>query len=83
MPWYLEALLSIPLGLLLGNFTEWWFHRFVLHGLGKKPGKLWSFHFHAPRLGGPTSAQALRSPHGPQPACQLVCPKPWFDGVLS
>lgn len=46
MPWYLEALLSIPFGLLLGNFTEWWFHRFVLHGWGKKPGKLWSFHFH-------------------------------------
>ncbi len=46
MPWYYEALLSIPAGLLLGNFTEWWFHRFVLHGLGRTRGTFWSFHFH-------------------------------------
>ena len=46
MPWYLQALICIPLGLALGNFTEWWFHRWVLHGLGRKPGTFWSFHFH-------------------------------------
>lgn len=46
MPWYLEALISIPAGLLLGNFTEWWFHRIVLHGLGRTRETFWSFHFH-------------------------------------
>src|SRR5690606_224602 len=46
MPWYIEALLSIPAGLLLGNFVEWFFHKYVLHGLGKTRGTFWSFHFH-------------------------------------
>ena len=46
MPLFLELSLSVLAGLLLGNFTEWWFHRVVLHGLGRRRGSFWSFHFH-------------------------------------
>eukprot|EP01031_Cornospumella_fuschlensis_P019288 gene19288-23634_t len=33
-------------GLLLANFIEWFFHKHVLHGLGRVRGRFWSFHFH-------------------------------------
>lgn len=33
-------------GLLWANAGEWWIHRFVLHGLGKRRASFWSFHFH-------------------------------------
>lgn len=46
MPWYLEAPLSLIAGLLLANFIEWFFHKHVLHGLGRVRGRFWSFHFH-------------------------------------
>jgi len=41
----LSALLQVVLGLLAENAGEWFFHRFVLHGLGKKPGSFWSYHW--------------------------------------
>lgn len=37
---------GVLLGLLYGNFVEWFGHKYVLHGLGKKKSSLWSFHFH-------------------------------------
>ena len=37
---------AVLLGLLYGNFIEWFAHKYVLHGLGKKRSSLWSFHFH-------------------------------------
>lgn len=39
-------MLGIPIGLLVGNATEWIVHKYVLHGLGKKKDSFWSFHFH-------------------------------------
>ena len=41
-------MIGIPLGLVAANATEWWFHKYVLHGrkLGKNRGNFWSFHFH-------------------------------------
>lgn len=39
-------MIGIPLGLAYANAFEWAFHRYVLHGLGKKKGSFWSFHFH-------------------------------------
>ncbi len=41
-----NILLAIPLGILTENFFEWLFHRYVLHGLGKKKDSWWSFHWH-------------------------------------
>ncbi|MFO0613656.1 MAG: sterol desaturase family protein [Polyangiaceae bacterium] len=38
-------MLGIPLGLLYANAVESMFHRYVLHGLGKKPGSFWAFHW--------------------------------------
>jgi hypothetical protein len=38
--------LGIPVGLAVANATEWAFHKFVLHGLGKNPKSFWSFHWH-------------------------------------
>lgn len=43
----LEWTLPIPLALLYANFLEWSIHKYVLHGLGKKKGSFWSFHWHA------------------------------------
>lgn len=39
-------MIGIPLGLLAANATEWVVHRYVLHGLGKKKGSFWDFHWH-------------------------------------
>ena len=38
-------MLGIPLGLLYANAGEWFIHRYVLHGLGKKKTSFWSFHW--------------------------------------
>ncbi len=39
-------MLGIPLGLLTANAVEWGMHKYVLHGMGKKRGTFWAFHFH-------------------------------------
>ncbi len=39
-------MLGIPVGLAYANLSEWVIHKYVLHGLGKKPGSFWSFHWH-------------------------------------
>ncbi|MCX7110806.1 MAG: sterol desaturase family protein [Proteobacteria bacterium] len=39
-------LIGIPLGLFVENVGEWVMHRYILHGLGKRPGSLWSYHWH-------------------------------------
>jgi hypothetical protein len=33
------------LGLLVENAGEWAFHRYVLHGLGRRPGSFWHYHW--------------------------------------
>lgn len=40
-------MIGIPLGLLYGNAAEWFLHKHVLHGLGKKKKSLFRFHWHA------------------------------------
>jgi hypothetical protein len=40
------VLLQIAAGLVYANVTEWLVHKYVLHGLGKKKGSYWSFHWH-------------------------------------
>ena len=39
-------MIGIPAGLLTANAIEWVVHKYVLHGLGKRPGSFWSFHWH-------------------------------------
>lgn len=39
-------MIGFPLGLLASNASEWLIHKHVLHGLGKRKGTYWSFHFH-------------------------------------
>jgi len=39
------ALAQVCLGLLAENAGEWFFHRYVLHGLGKRHGSLWGYHW--------------------------------------
>lgn len=41
-----EAFVGFPLGLFLANGFEWAFHKYVLHGLGKKKGTFWNFHWY-------------------------------------
>ncbi|MCA9530032.1 MAG: hypothetical protein KC543_07840 [Myxococcales bacterium] len=38
-------MIGLPLGLLYENAGEWLVHRYVLHGLGKRPESYWSFHW--------------------------------------
>jgi hypothetical protein len=38
-------LLAIPLGLLYANAGEWFIHKYVLHGVGKRKGSFWDFHW--------------------------------------
>jgi hypothetical protein len=35
----------IPLAFLYSNLSEWIFHKYVLHGLGKNKKSFWSFHW--------------------------------------
>ncbi len=37
--------LGIALGLLHANAVEWLTHKYVLHGLGRKKGSMWRFHW--------------------------------------
>lgn len=39
-------MIGIPLGLAYANAGEWFLHKYVLHGLGKKRRSFWAFHFH-------------------------------------
>jgi sterol desaturase/sphingolipid hydroxylase (fatty acid hydroxylase superfamily) len=39
-------MLGIPLGLAASNATEWLMHKYVLHGLGRRKGSFWAFHWH-------------------------------------
>jgi hypothetical protein len=38
-------MIGILVGLALGNMTEWAVHKYVLHGMGKKKGSFWRFHW--------------------------------------
>ena len=42
---FLLHLLWIPAGLFFANLIEWVFHRFILHGLGKRKNSWWAFHW--------------------------------------
>jgi len=39
-------MLGFPLAFVYANAAEWWIHKNVLHGPGKKRESFWSFHFH-------------------------------------
>ena len=41
----LQLLIGIPLGMLAENAGEWFTHRFIFHGLGKRRGSLWAYHW--------------------------------------
>jgi sterol desaturase/sphingolipid hydroxylase (fatty acid hydroxylase superfamily) len=37
---------SVPLALFVANGGEWFIHKYILHGLGRKKTSFWSFHWH-------------------------------------
>lgn len=39
-------MIGIPLAMLSSNATEWFVHRYVLHGLGRNRRSWWAFHWH-------------------------------------
>lgn len=39
-------ILQVLAGLVYANVTEWLVHKYILHGLGKKKGNFWAFHWH-------------------------------------
>jgi hypothetical protein len=39
-------MIGIPLGLAFANASEWFVHKYVLHGLGRRKGSFWQFHWH-------------------------------------
>ena len=41
----IEAIVFVILGCFYGNFMEWMIHKYFLHGLGKKPKSILSFHW--------------------------------------
>ena len=58
-------MIGIPLGLLYANGVEWASHRYLQHGLGKKKGTFFAFHWHEhhrnARRNGHYDADYLRS----------------------
>ncbi len=40
-------MIGLPIGLFYANAVEWVVHKYVLHGLGKKKGSMFSFHWKA------------------------------------
>ncbi len=41
-----RAMIGIPIGLVYANATEWFVHRYILHGLGRNKTSFWAFHWH-------------------------------------
>lgn len=41
-----SAFLQFVLGFVYVNLLEWLIHKYILHGLGKKKGSFFSFHWH-------------------------------------
>lgn len=41
----LWSALQFVLGMVLGNFLEWFVHKYFLHGIGKRPKSILSFHW--------------------------------------
>lgn len=39
-------MLGIPVALALSNAGEWFIHKYVLHGQGRRPDQFWGFHLH-------------------------------------
>ena len=39
-------MIGIPIAMLYANASEWFIHKNVLHGIGKRKSSFWSFHFH-------------------------------------
>jgi len=39
-------MIGFPLAFVYANAAEWFIHKHVLHGPGKKRESMWSFHFH-------------------------------------
>lgn len=39
-------MIGIPLGWVAANASEWFIHKYWLHGLGKNKRSFWSFHWH-------------------------------------
>lgn len=39
-------MIGFPLALLYSNAGEWFIHKYILHGLGKKRRSFWNFHWH-------------------------------------
>ncbi len=42
----LHLLIGVPLGILYANASEWFMHKYVLHGLGRRRGSFWNFHWY-------------------------------------
>lgn len=38
-------MIGFPLGVFYANAVEWVVHKYLLHGLGRKKGSFWSFHW--------------------------------------
>jgi len=59
-------MIGIPIGLVASNAAEWYIHKNVLHGRGKRRESFWSFHFHehhsASRRNGGHDPDYQRSP---------------------
>ena len=39
-------MIGIPVALLAANAGEWFIHKHILHGLGKRKRSIWAFHWH-------------------------------------
>src|SRR4051812_45997670 len=42
----LHFVIGFPLGLFAANAFEWWMHKQMLHGQGKKKASFWRFHWY-------------------------------------
>jgi len=58
-------MLGIPLGLITANATEWFVHRYVLHGVGRNKESWWAFHWHEHHR--ECRRNAMLDPHYHQP----------------
>ena len=44
LSWSVQLAL-VPFALIYANFIEWFFHKYILHGMGRRRGSLWNFHW--------------------------------------
>src|SRR5690606_15077995 len=67
--WFGGDMIGIPLGLIYANAGEWLIHKHLLHGMGRKHGSVWGFHWYDHHR--QSRRHDFRDPHYARPVLEM------------